>query len=332
MTSYNALYIWSAEEGLSQAEGYAALEEQLEAQVDGDGQRYLQLGATRVDLAEDEIAYFDDSLYVADDRLWRRLQIENKGRGPVDQMLVEITMDGETFSFGTILDLGDAMISYHGDSTSASSFHSTCFMDGILYGQYYGTDGYMLAAVDMATGDVENIYLDTDVEFSGIVPYSDSELLLFGRVYDEHGMSTAVFLYNVDSDSLTTLGTLDSENGQNFGICYDPQRQQLYYVQDGSLWRVSVSDAGVGEAEPFADVPISVYNEAQSVLLGDLYVISGADAVIGRDVTAQQMTRSIWSSRKLPSPALSVQPISTSTRHTRNTPSPSWMTVRIRTA
>ena len=62
----------------------------------------------------------------------------------------------------------------------------------------------------------------------------------------------------------------------------------MYYVLSGSVWRVDVSEDGLGEPEEFGDMPLT-YANGNGVVYGDLYVLASYDAVVGRDVTLDKL-------------------------------------------
>ena len=63
----------------------------------------------------------------------------------------------------------------------------------------------------------------------------------------------------------------------------------IYYVLGGSVWRMPVSEDGMGEPQEFGDMPLEVYTDSSAVVLGDLYIIASYDGVVGRDVTLEKL-------------------------------------------
>ena len=72
-------------------------------------------------------------------------------------------------------------------------------------------------------------------------------------------------------------------------IIYDEARSMLYYTLSGSIWRMSVTEAGLGQPEEFGDMPLEAYNDSAAVLLHDLYIVSAYNGVVGRDVTIEKL-------------------------------------------
>lgn len=292
MSSYDVMYTWSPEEGLSQIEGYVELDEAFQPQEDEDGERYVQIGEERIDLEENENAYLYTYLYPAGDKLYR-MGVINGENGATDVLLVEINLEDGAFAMdGGYIDLGDQLIEDYGDGyTGVNALEQSCYADGVLYGMFWGMDGRMIAAIDLETGDMDTMEFDTDNEILSIAPYDEGRLLLSTYAYDEEYNATVSFqLYDVESEELTEIGALEPGSGSfPSGVCYDEARGKLYFVRDGSVWRADVTEDGLGEPEAFGDMPIEIYSDAQPVLLGDLYVLCSYDGIVGRDVTVDKM-------------------------------------------
>ena len=288
MLTYNKIYTWSPEEGLSQIEGYEALN--IETQEDEDGYRYAIIGDEELELDEEENCYLYSSVYPAGDRLFRIAAVSGED-GVNATLLVEVIVgeDG-SFALGDYVEMGDALLEEYGDGYyGVNTPSSTCFVDGVLYGMLWTMNGRELIAIDVNEGDVDTMPLDSDGEIMSVTAYDEGRLLMVEVNYDEEPRVN-LLVYDIGEEEMTALGTLPAL-GYNTpaGICYDEARARMYYVMGGSVWRVDVSDDGVGEPEEFGDMPLELWSDAGAVMLGDLYVISCYYGVLGRDVTVEQL-------------------------------------------
>ena len=232
----------------------------------------------------------NSQIIVAGDRLYRTAFIYGDA-GVVDSLLVELCIaeDG-TPSFGGVIDLGDALTVDYGDGyTGERDLQQSCSMNGILYGLSYGDNGRELLALDLEDAGVEVIELDTDNEVNGLTPFSEGKLLLVTTRYGE-SVEAELMLYDLAEESLTSLGALPCDGwSAPAGIAYDEARGMIYYELGGSVWRMAVSEDGLGEPQEFGDMPLDVYTDSSAVVLGDLYILASYDGVVGRDVTAEKM-------------------------------------------
>ena len=288
MPTYNKVYTWSPEEGLSQIEGYDALN--IAMQEDEDGYRYAIIGDEELELGEDENCYLYSTVYPAGDKLFRIAVIDGED-GAAAALLVEVVIgeDG-SFALGDYVELDDALMEEYGDGYyGVNTPSSTCFMDGVLYGMIWTENGRELIAIDADSGDTDTMSLDSDGEIMSVTAYDEGRLLMTEVFYDEEPRVN-LLVYDLEKEEATALGTLHAL-GYNTptALCYDEARARMYYVMAGSVWRVDVSDDGVGEAEEFGDMPLEIYSDASAVMLGDLYVLSSYYGVLGRDVTVERL-------------------------------------------
>lgn len=287
LSSYDRLYTWSQEGGLVEIEGYDELRQN---DYDAENERTLDLGEAQIDLAEGERFYFNGAVYAVDDRLFRSAQITDED-GVIAVLMVELIVgeDG-SLSLGEVYDLGDELTEDYGDGyVGYSDLSAPCSMDGILYGLVWGDNGQEIAAVDIENEDVDRLTVDWDLSsgsIDSIAPFGDGQLLLIVDDYNGDKPVTDLLAFDPESEEtekLSEMPTIDWETPT--AMCYDPERGMIYYTLAGSVWRMPLTEDGLGEAEEFSDMPVSNSN---SVLLGDLYVIGGFDGVIGRDVTVEK--------------------------------------------
>lgn len=283
LSSYNSLYAWNSEtRKLVQVQGYDQLQYMLTDEETGV-----------IKAEEDEYCYFDSDLYVADGKLYRMAQI-NDSDGNQTSYLVEIIIsdDGE-MSLGDVIDLGDALsITNEADGETYSytrSLQNPCSFGRTIYALSYG-DSLELLSLDLDSETVDTVTLDTDYQVDSISPYTEGKLLMIGSNYNVDPIETALLVYDTQSEEITELGKMPRD-GYNTpsAICYDEARSKVYYVLSGSVWRMDISDDGFGTPEEFGDMPLESYSNSVAVMMGDWYILSSYDGVVGRDVTLDKM-------------------------------------------
>ena len=293
MSSWDKLYVYTpGEKGVTEVAGFDQLQINFDNAIvpQPDGSSLLTLGGVEIEVEEGDTVSLNSQIIVAGDRLYRTAFIYGDA-GVVDSLLVELCIaeDG-TPSFGGVIDLGDALTVDYGDGyTGERDLQQSCFMNGILYGLSYGDNGRELLALDLEDAGVEVIELDTDNEVNGLTPFSEGKLLLVTTRYGE-SVEAELMLYDLAEESLTSLGALPCDGwSAPAGIAYDEARGMIYYELGGSVWRMAVSEDGLGEPQEFGDMPLDVYTDSSAVVLGDLYILASYDGVVGRDVTAEKM-------------------------------------------
>ena len=283
LSSYNSLYAWNSEtRKLVEVQGYDQLQYMLTDEETGV-----------IKAEEDEYCYFDSDLYVADGKLYRMAQI-NDSDGNQTSYLVEIIIsdDGE-LSLGDVIDLGDALsITNEADGETYSytrSLQNPCSFGRTIYALSYG-DSLELLSIDLDSETVDAVTLDTDYQVDSISPYTEGKLLMIGSNYNVDPVETALLVYDTQSEEITELGKMPRD-GYNTpsAICYDEARSKVYYVLSGSVWRMDISDDGFGTPEEFGDMPLESYSNSVAVMMGDWYILSNFDGVVGRDVTLDKM-------------------------------------------
>lgn len=283
LSSYNSLYAWNSEtRKLVEVQGYDQLQYMLTDEETGV-----------IKAEEDEYCYFDSDLYVADGKLYRMAQI-NDSDGNQTSYLVEIIIsdDGE-LSLGEVIDLGDALsITDETDGETYSytrSLQNPCSFGRTIYALSYG-DSLELLSLDLDSETVDTVTLDTDYQIDSISPYTEGKLLMIGSNYNADPVETALLVYDTQTEEITELGKMPRD-GYNTpsAICYDEARSKVYYVLSGSVWRMDISDDGFGTPEEFGDMPLESYSNSVAVMMGDWYILSSYDGVVGRDVTLDKM-------------------------------------------
>ena len=283
LSSYDTLYAWNSEtRKLVEVQGYDQLQYMLTDEETGV-----------IKAEEDEYCYFDSNLYVADGKLYRMAQM-NDSDGNQTSYLVEIIIsdDGE-LSLGEVIDLGDALsIANEVDGETYSytrSLENPCSFGRTIYALSYG-DSLELLSIDLDSETVDAMTLDTDYQIDSISPYTEGKLLMIGSNYNVDPVETALLVYDTQTEEITELGKMPRD-GYNTpsAICYDEARSKVYYVLSGSVWRMDISDDGFGTPEEFGDMPLESYSNSVAVMMGDWYILSSYDGVVGRDVTLDKM-------------------------------------------
>ena len=283
LSSYDTLYAWNSEtRKLVEVQGYDQLQYMLTDEETGV-----------IKAEEDEYCYFDSDLYVVEGKIYRMAQI-NDSDGNQTSYLVEIIIsdDGE-LSLGDVIDLGDALsITDETDGETYSytrSLQNPCSFGRTIYALSYG-DSLELLSLDLDSETVDAMTLDTDYQVDSISPYTEGKLLMIGSNYNVDPVETALLVYDTQTEEITELGKMPRD-GYNTpsAICYDEARSKVYYVLSGSVWRMDISDDGFGTPEEFGDMPLESYSNSVAVMMGDWYILSSYDGVVGRDVTLDKM-------------------------------------------
>lgn len=282
LSSYDGMYTWSQEGGLVKTSGYENLDSQLVGTEDEPGV---------IEVEEGEYASLDSQIFVVGDQLYRLANISGED-GIVASLFVEmqIAEDG-TVTLGEAIDMGDVMTVDYGDGYIGSrGFSQPCAVDRVIYALSYGESNQEMVAIDLDAATMDVLYLDTDKEIRSMAPFTEGKLLLVAYDYNTDPITVSLMAYDIESQELTELGVMpnDSWSGPT-GICYDEARGKIYYVQSGSVWRMDVSEEGLGEPEEFGDMPLEIYSDATPVLMGDLYIVSSYEGVVGRDVTLDKL-------------------------------------------
>lgn len=280
LANWDTLYTWDATtRQLQQVDGYDQLDSLLQDVIE---------------VPEDGYLSYNSDLYVIDGRFYRSVQ-KNEGDDDISVLLTEIVIgeDG-SLSIGDIIDLGDALTIWetYADETYAymRDMQNPCAMGGMLYALSYGDGERELLQVDLESESVESMTLDLDGDVQSIAPYVEGKLLMVVLDYDKDPMETILYVYDIEAEEATQLGILPQENYYTpCAIAYDAARSRIYYTLSGSVWRMDISEEGLGETEEFGDMPLSVYDSDVGIVIGDLYVVSSSDGVVGRDVTTDKL-------------------------------------------
>lgn len=226
---------------------------------------------------------FTENIFAVDDTLYRLALIGSGEESTCALVQMRIADDGSV-SLGDAIDLGDQLITEYGGGYYATRMmQGACGVEGKIYALSYGDGAMELLQIDPQSGDVQTMDIAVDGDVQSMCPYKAGQLLIVMADNDQQDPEYSLLAYDPAVQETSDLGTLP---GMPVGVAYDEAREKIYYAQDGSVWRTSVSGGALGEAERFGDMPLQIYSANSSGLVGDLYIIGGYDGVVGRDVTA----------------------------------------------
>ena len=259
LSSWDRLYTWdNATRKLTEVDGYG----ELESTLTGDG-------------------------------LYRMATVTDSDGNASNQLVELLIADDGALSLGEVIDLGDALCITESDGDQTYSYtrslSNPCSFGNTLYALSYG-DELELLALNLEDETVETLTLDVDGDVQSIAPYTEGKLLMIGSNYNVDPVETALLVYDTQTEEITELGKMPRD-GYNTpsAICYDEARSKVYYVLSGSVWRMDISDDGFGTPEEFGDMPLESYSNSVAVMMGDWYILSSYDGVVGRDVTLDKM-------------------------------------------
>ena len=284
LSSWDTLYTWdNTSRKLTPVEGY----DKLQNVLTGDGETPGVL-----ELNDGEYAYLDGNLYAVGGKLYRMATISDEDGNSTNQLVELLIADDGALSLGEVIDLGDALCITESDGDQTYSYtrslSNPCSFGNTLYALSYG-DELELLALNLEDETVETLTLDVDGDVQSIAPYTEGKLLMTVGDYTTETPSTTLWLYDIENEEATELGALPASGYQTpDGLAYDEARGKMYYVLSGSVWRIDVSEDGLGEPEEFGDMPL-MYANGNGVVYGDLYVLASYDAVVGRDVTLDKL-------------------------------------------
>ena len=296
LLTWDTMYLWQEGEGLTMLEGYSELQNVLYESMTTDeenGTVVYTIGETEIELDQEQGISLYGEIVPAGDTIYRRAAIYGPD-GDEGCLLIELVIgeDGAA-SFGEVIDLEDQMTVDYGDGYVGSrEIVNPCAFDGILYCLSYGENGRELLAIDLEEAEVNALPLDVEGEIVSVSAFTAGKLLLVELDYNVDPMETNLLCYDIEAEEASLLGALPSDNlswNTPCAILYDEARGMLYYTLSGSVWRMSVTEAGLGQPQEFGDMPLEAYSDSAAVLLGDLYIVSAYDGVVGRDVTISQL-------------------------------------------
>lgn len=295
LASWDKLYTWSPEKPeLVEVEGYGELQEQLYNSrnvYDIEETYTLTFGETQIELEGGESLSLESTLLVMGDKLYRMGSVYGE-EGVTRSLLLEVCIsEAGEISFGEAIDLDDLLLRDYGDGYYGTRDLSTpCYANGILYALSYGDNGRELVALDLENETCDPLTLDTEANVNSLAPFTEGKLLMITTDYTQETPSTMLMAYDIENEALTELGALPVAGWNTpAGIAFDEARGKVYYTLGGSVYRADVNEDGVGEPEEFGDMPLEAYSDTTAIVLGDLYILSSYEGVVGRDVTLEKL-------------------------------------------
>lgn len=295
LSSWDGLYTWTpGDETITAVTGYQELDAQLyeSCQISEGGERAVYtVGDTQIELEDGQRLSLRSEILPVGDRFYRQA-VAYGSQGDTQSFFVELIIaeDG-AMSLGEVLDMEDAMLYSLSESyTSVRDLMMPCDDDGLVYALSYGGSGMELVCLDLESASFEVMDLYIDYEVSSIAPFTQGKLLMVANDYTVDPIKTVLLTYDLDAQEANELGELPSKNVSSpCAVVYDEARSRIYYALAGSVWRMDVSESGLGKAQEFADMPLEVYSDSMGVLLGDWYILCSYQGVVGRNVTNEAL-------------------------------------------
>ncbi len=294
-------------------EGMEGFDEQVQSMAYADGTLYIlgynslytyadgaltqwQLDTSTVEAAEEDDVYFNlnPSAIVTDGGEIRLMGMEvgydmeagetlTRGGGLYSISLEEA--DGiktARMELATELDF-EAMIEDSGDEYAWMNISMPFVQDGMLVGTTYGVNNIFW--FDLEDGS----YHSFSDEYLGLLaPYKEGRVLALQVDYNAAEPRVELCALELESEDVEALCEMpmESYNAPSM-LYYDAQADLLYYVLNGELWRMPLTDPAA--AESVADMPLNYSGQAQPVLTEDGYFIAADyETVVRRNTDPSQ--------------------------------------------
>ena len=289
MVSWDSMYTWKpGDEGVTLVEGYEEVGNAIHSAVeyDEDGAQTYTFGEDELELEAEQGLSLYSNLIAAGNTLLRQATVYGEG-GEERALLIRMNIDEDGMMQATgMIELSDDMlVDYGGDYTGVRDISTPCYVGGMVYCLSYGENGREMVAIDLESGDVDAMTLDTESEIMSLSPFTDGKLLMVALDTSVDPMVTDLLSYDVESEEVENLGAIPNNNwNMPCAIAFDEARGMIYYALGGSVWRMRVTEEGLGSPEEFGDMPLEVYSDSSAVLLDNYYILSSYEGVVGRDV------------------------------------------------
>lgn len=294
-------------------EGMEGFDEQVQSMAYADGTLYIlgynslytyadgaltqwQLDTSTVEATEEDDVYFNlnPSAIVTDGGEIRLLGMERGYDMEAEESLVgggglySISLeeaDGiktARVELATELDF-EAMIEDSGDEYTWMNISMPFVQDGMLVGTTYGVNNIFW--FDLEDGS----YHSFGNEYLGLLaPYKEGRVLALQADYNAAEPRVELCALEMESESVEVLCEMpmDGYSAPSM-LYYDAQADLLYYVSNGELWRMPLTDPAA--AESVADMPLSYSGQTQPVLTEDGYFIAADyETVVRRNTDPSQ--------------------------------------------
>ena len=294
-------------------EGMEGFDEQVQSMAYADGTLYIlgynslytyvdgaltqwQLDTSTVEATEEDDVYFNlnPSAIVTDGGEIRLLGMERGYDMEAEESLVRggglysISLeeaDGiktARVELATELDF-EAMIEDSGDEYAWMNLSMPFVQDGMLVGTTYGVNNIFW--FDLEDGS----YHSFGNEYLGLLaPYKEGRVLALQADYNAAEPRVELCALELESEGVEVLCEMpmDGYSAPSM-LYYDAQADLLYYVSNGELWRMPLTDPAA--AESVADMPLSYSGQTQPVLTEDGYFIAADyETVVRRNTDPSQ--------------------------------------------
>ena len=143
--------------------------------------------------------------------------------------------------------------------------NSTMACGNYLVGMYYGNEGSNLVLFDLTTGMYKE--LPAEGNYETITAGPDGCLLVLKRVQlEDNSWGYALVRFDPESMEEEPFTELNGLRGYRAQICYDQEKDALYYVDQGEIWVKPLN----GEAAAVNECPVT---DPSGVLLYDGFMI-----------------------------------------------------------
>lgn len=294
-------------------EGMEGFDEQVQSMAYADGTLYIlgynslytyadgaltqwQLDTSTVEATEEDDVYFNlnPSAIVTDGGEIRLLGMERGYDMEAEESLVgggglySISLeeaDGiktARVELATELDF-EAMIEDSGDEYTWMNISMPFVQDGMLVGTTYGVNNIFW--FDLESGEYHSF---SNENLGMLAPYKDGRVLALQVDYNSAEPRVELCALDLESEGIEVLCEMpmDGYSAPSM-LYYDAQADRLYYVLNGELWRMPLTDPAA--AESVADMPLSYSGQTQPVLTEDGYFIAADyETVVRRNTDPSQ--------------------------------------------
>ena len=294
-------------------EGMEGFDEQVQSMAYADGTLYIlgynslytyadgaltqwQLDTSTVEATEEDDVYFNlnPSAIVTDGGEIRLMGMERGYDMEAEESLVgggglySISLeeaDGiktARVELATELDF-EAMIEDSGDEYAWMNISMPFVQDGMLVGTTYGVNNIFW--FDLESGEYHSF---SNENLGKLAPYKDGRVLALQVDYNSAEPRVELCALELESEGVEVLCEMpmDGYSAPSM-LYYDAQADLLYYVSNGELWRMPLTDPAA--AESVADMPLSYSGQTQPVLTEDGYFIAADyETVVRRNTDPSQ--------------------------------------------
>ena len=177
----------------------------------------------------------------------------------------------------------DAMREDLGEEYTWMNISMPFAQDGMLVGTTYGMNNIFW--FDLESGEYHSF---GNENLGMLAPYKDGRVLALQADYSSAEPRVELCALDLESEGVEVLCEMpmDGYSAPSM-LYYDAQADLLYYVSNGELWRMPLTDPAA--AESVADMPLSYSGQTQPVLTEDGYFIAADyETVVRRNTDPSQ--------------------------------------------